>query len=143
MSQTQEVRGVATSIRSEGGFTHVRYHATDVVSFSDKEIILRTGGWFSVTTKLRMNQAANQFDLGFVVGSDKGEWKVSTLPFDAPGARMFRFRGNTLRLRRNADGTMERVEDGRRGYKRSPLTALQEQVRRARGGDAPVKAQRF
>ncbi|MCP3678552.1 MAG: hypothetical protein GY721_13510 [Deltaproteobacteria bacterium] len=76
MGQTAKVRGVATSIRTADKVTSIRYHNTDVVEFSDKEIILNSGGWQTATTKTRMNQAANQFDLGYTVYQTKGEWFV-------------------------------------------------------------------
>lgn len=77
MGQTQQVRGVATSIRTEKGITYVRYHNTDVVSFTDKRVTLRTGGWCTVTTKTRMNQAANQFGLGYSVYQKNHDWYVN------------------------------------------------------------------
>lgn len=79
MSQTREVRGVATSIRSDGEWTHVRYHATDVVSFNAHEVVLRSGGWETATTKLRMNQASHQFNLGYTVYQHKHEWFVMSI----------------------------------------------------------------
>lgn len=82
MSQTQEVRGVATSIRTENGWTIIRYHSTDVVKFNDKQIILDSGGWLTATTKTRMNQAANQFDLGFHISQRNFKWFVVDLRID-------------------------------------------------------------
>ncbi len=86
MAQTREVRGVATNIRSDREGTHVRYHSTDVVTFTPSEITLRTGGWSTATTKTRMNQAANQFGLGYRVYAKSHRWFVDTgysvLPFD-------------------------------------------------------------
>jgi hypothetical protein len=41
-------------------------------------IILRTGGWKSVTTKRKMNQAAVEFSLPFQVWQHKHEWWVRT-----------------------------------------------------------------
>ena len=76
MAQNREVRGVATNIRTENGTTHVRYHYTDVVSFNEDTIVLRSGGWQTVTTKARMNQTANQFGLNFSVFQRKGSWFV-------------------------------------------------------------------
>jgi len=85
MAQTQEVRGVATSIRTENGTTTVKYHNTDVVSFDSNFVVLDSGGWQTVTTKLRMNQASNQFGLGYSVFQKDREWFVDwdgqTLPF--------------------------------------------------------------
>lgn len=77
MAQTSIVRGVATTIRGEDGYTIVRYHSTDVVKFDDCQIILNSGKWQTVTTKLRMNQTSNQFGLGYGVYQRKHQWYVS------------------------------------------------------------------
>ena len=79
MPQLSNVSGVATSIRTDADGTHIRYHSTDVVSFTNETITLRTGGWRTVTTKARMNQASNQFALGFSVYQSKGIWYVRIL----------------------------------------------------------------
>src|SRR5438046_8308104 len=76
MPQTREVHGVATSVRTNGEWTHVRYHDTDVVSFTRDKIVLRSGGWETATTKLRMNQTAAQFGLGFKVYQRQHKWRV-------------------------------------------------------------------
>lgn len=76
MGQTRRLGTTATSVRRDGHVTHVRYHETDVVSFSPTQITLRTGGWKAVTTKLRMNQASRQFNLGYNVYQVKGQWYV-------------------------------------------------------------------
>ncbi len=78
MSQTQIFRGVQTRITRIGGTTQFIYRGTTVVELVDGGIILRNGGWSSVTTKLRMNQAANQFGLGFVVYQEAFAWFVVT-----------------------------------------------------------------
>ncbi len=77
MGQTHKLGATATSVRTENGTTHIRYHQTDVVSFDDHSITLRTGGWKTVTTKSRMNQASHQFNLGYGVSQRKGQWYVS------------------------------------------------------------------
>ena len=88
MAQTGRVSGVSTNVKEERGWTIVRYHSTDVVRFNQHEIILNTGGWRTATTKLRMNQTANQYRLGFNVFQTKGMWHVviqrdgRTVPFD-------------------------------------------------------------
>jgi len=85
MGQTQRVSGVATSIRQEGADTVIRYHATDVVRFNARRIILDTGGWRTSTTKARMNQAANQYGLGYCAYQKDFAWYVEyqgkTLPY--------------------------------------------------------------
>ena len=86
MGQTQRVRGRATSVRQEGSDTVIRYHETDVVRFNADRIILDTGGWQTVTTKVRMNQAAHQYGLGYSVYQKDFRWYVEyqgkTLPFE-------------------------------------------------------------
>ena len=54
-------------------------------------IVLRTDGWKSVTTKRKMNQAANEFNLPFQVWQHKGQWwRVRT------DAGEFAFDGDTF-----------------------------------------------
>lgn len=67
----------ATAVYSDGEETTVRYHGTTVVTFDSRRILLRTGGWETHTTKTRMNQASNQFHLGYHVYQEKGEWFVN------------------------------------------------------------------
>lgn len=91
MSQTQRVSGVATHIYNstgkDGNRTQVFYHQTCVVEFDEKIVKLCTGGWKTATTKTRMNQASNQFGLGYQVSQKKGDWfvdyKGQTIPFDS------------------------------------------------------------
>lgn len=90
MSQNKEVKGVATSVYTdENGAQCVRYHETVVFQrTAEGSIILRTGGWRTATTKLRMNQAFNQFDLPYSVYQKKSDWFVwirgtdTHIPFD-------------------------------------------------------------
>ena len=58
----------------DDNFTKVIYHSTCVVSFNRNIIVLNTGGWYSCTTKKRMNQASEQFNLGYRVTKRKGIW---------------------------------------------------------------------
>ena len=58
----------------------VTYTNTNIVSWTKGKIILRSGGWESVTTKRKMNQASIQFGLGVSVYQRKGVWYVDT-PF--------------------------------------------------------------
>ena len=66
----------------------VTYHQTEVVDVSNLPwVTLRTGGWKSVTTKRRMNQAAEHFSLPFRVFQSDHHWFIellglSTIPFD-------------------------------------------------------------
>lgn len=77
MSQTTTIGNHKTRINKEENKIKVKYWDTNVVTFDDNEIVLNTGGWKSMTTKLRMNQTSNQFNLGFRVSQSKGVWYVS------------------------------------------------------------------
>ena len=77
MGQTHTIGRVATSVFTEDGVTRVVYHSTPVVSFDNETITLRTDGWTTGTTKTRMNQAANQFGLGFYVFQKDYTWYVA------------------------------------------------------------------
>jgi hypothetical protein len=73
----QDVSGVSTRVwKDSEGNTHVTYHSTEVVSFNDRWITLRTGGHQTVTTKKRMNEASQVFDLGYGVWSERGDWYI-------------------------------------------------------------------
>lgn len=65
-----------TVIATFDGFTQVVYHSTPVVKFSASTIVLDSGGWQSATSKTRMNQAANQFGLGYNVFQKDWDWFV-------------------------------------------------------------------
>lgn len=108
MSQLMRVTGVATNVTMDDDWTRVWYHGTNVVSISTTHVILRTGGWFTATTKVRMNQAANQFELGFKVAADKGEWAVYTLPHGSSRQRVIRFNGADTLVLRRIGGSVER-----------------------------------
>ena len=95
-------RKVATSVRREplGDIeelrykTIVRYHDTDIVKFSENYIELNTGGWFTATTKKRMNQAASEYGLDFYVYQLDGTWYVRR------GEVRYGFNGNVAVLKR-------------------------------------------
>jgi hypothetical protein len=78
MSQTAICRGRATAVkRDNDGTLRITYHNTDVVSV-DREgrVTLDSGNYRTYTTKLRMNQAANQFNLGYQIQQRDFEWWV-------------------------------------------------------------------
>ena len=56
----------------------VTYQTTNIVEFNAERVHLDTGGWQSVTTKRKMNQAANQFDLGYSVTQVNHVWWIWT-----------------------------------------------------------------
>lgn len=76
MTQTNQARGRSTAIITEAGITKVIYHKTVVVAFDATRIILSSGGYETVTTKRRMNQASNQSGLGYSVSQENYKWYV-------------------------------------------------------------------
>lgn len=94
MSQTQRVTGVATKVEQIADLLKIKYHNTVVVEASDSHIILRTGGWKTNTTKTRMNQASNQFELGYQVYQKNFDWFVTYK------GETHEFNGNNLTLDR-------------------------------------------
>lgn len=94
MPQQFKISGVATTIKTVNGLTEIVYHSTPVVSFNDKVIILNTGGWWTNTTKTRMNQTSHQFDLGFSVYQKDYSWFVDYC------GKTLSFISNTLELKR-------------------------------------------
>jgi hypothetical protein len=96
MGQMHKISRNNTTVTRHDGTVVVTLHSTDVVKVSlDKTVTLDTGGWCTVTTKARMNQAATELGLGFRVFAEKGNWFVRvfettpnnfefghTIPFD-------------------------------------------------------------
>lgn len=77
MAQQDKVGKTATVIGKDDDAMYVQYHQTKVVTWDDKKIILDTGGYETAATKSRMNQASNQFNLGYRVYQEKGNWFVT------------------------------------------------------------------
>lgn len=86
----------STSIVRDGDDTEIAYHGTKVVVFNDASITLDTRGFFTVTTKRRMNEASNMFNLGYQVNQVKGRWIVRFKGKDYP------YRGDRLSLDRKS-----------------------------------------
>lgn len=102
MSQLHRISKYKTKIIREGLETRVRLYSTDVVTFCPDRIILNTGGWETVTTKSRMNQASNQFQLGYYVFSKKGQMYCRM----KDGTNAVPFSGNKLEIVRNHNANL-------------------------------------
>ena len=78
MSRQDKIGTPKTSVYVDSdGSTCVQYHATVVVKRdAHGKITLESGGWRTVTTKARMNQALRQWGTGYSVHQVKGEWFV-------------------------------------------------------------------
>jgi len=72
------VYGANTKILDiQGGYKAVIYQDTAVVKFNDSRIILTAPDSAKTqTTKLRMNQASYQYNLGYMVVKIRGKWFV-------------------------------------------------------------------
>ena len=86
MSQTQRISKNNTAIiHHTNGNISVILHSTEIVTIKTDVIELNTGGYFTATTKTRMNQVSNEMGLGYQVYQKKGEWfcryKGESIPF--------------------------------------------------------------
>tara|TARA_B110000902_G_C14192459_1_gene544698 strand:- start:487 stop:945 length:459 start_codon:yes stop_codon:yes gene_type:complete len=63
-------------VRDDGGFG-VRLHNTEVVIHYEDKIVLDTGGWYSVTTKARMNEYTP-----FHICQKDYDWYVDDMPYE-------------------------------------------------------------
>ena len=74
-----------TSVFAEDSVLKVCYHNTIVVEVTEDNIKLCCGGWYTNTTKRRMNQASRQYGLGVHVYQVNYDWYVGyngeVLPF--------------------------------------------------------------
>lgn len=87
MPRMDRLSNYQTTIAARNGNTCITYVSTVIVEFDHENIILRTGGYRTVTTKRKMNQAARQFGLGYRVFQHDFEWFVrrpdgGDMPFD-------------------------------------------------------------
>jgi hypothetical protein len=96
MPQQYKIGKYNTTVRMEDNTTIVTLYNTDIVKVSYDSIILNTGGWDTPTTKTRMNQTSNQFNLGFRVYQKNYSWFV-----DYNGETL-QFSDNKITLRRLA-----------------------------------------
>lgn len=62
----------------EGDITRVYYYSTNIVTFTDDEILLDTGGQRSPRIRAQMNQVAFLYALNFNVDQEGIEWFVRT-----------------------------------------------------------------
>jgi hypothetical protein len=69
-----------TTVREiDDGKTEVIYYKTAIVTFDEGTIELNTGGYWTRSTKVRMNQVSWFFKLGYTVFQEKETWYVEYL----------------------------------------------------------------
>lgn len=79
MPHMHKLSSYRTNVMVTGDRLSVIYADTMIVEKVGDKITLDSGGWETVTTKRKMNQAANQFALGYGVFQKDYKWFV-TLP---------------------------------------------------------------
>ena len=86
MSQQHSIGSHATTVASnDKGIIRITYHSTVVVAIEpDGGVTLDSGGWRTNTTKTRMNQASNQYKLGYKVYQKTGDWFINMAGIDVP-----------------------------------------------------------
>ena len=89
MAQTQTIGTHKTTVLNKDNSIEVYYHDTMVVYVSGKYLTLNTGGYYTATTKLRMNQTSNQYNLEYRVFQKDFNWFVDfegeIIPFHKSG----------------------------------------------------------
>jgi len=63
-------------IHHRNGDTGVILHQTEIVRFNKNRIILNTGGYDTATTKKRMNEVSQEFNLGYEVYQSDHTWYI-------------------------------------------------------------------
>lgn len=83
-----------TSIQKIAQTTKIALYDTTIVEFTKKTIKLNSGGFYTRTTKERMNQVSREYNLGFQVFQDKYIWQV------AYKDRLYTFENNLCVIKR-------------------------------------------
>ena len=83
MPRMNKLSNYRTAIFMCDGWQCVVYAETIIVRWNDDTILLNTGGWKSVTTKRKMNQASRQFNLGYAVYQKDYCWFLRVFERDA------------------------------------------------------------
>ena len=78
MGQVNTVGTHKTTVATDDDVLMVTYHNTVVVKVTNNRYVtLNTGGWYTNTTKTRMNQVSNQYGLRYSVYQVDFAWYVS------------------------------------------------------------------
>lgn len=79
MPRMDKLSNYRTTVANLDDALTVTYVDTPIVIATDLTVTLNSGGYQTVTTKRKMNQASNQFGLGYGVYQKDHDWFV-TLP---------------------------------------------------------------
>jgi len=77
MPRMDKLSNYRTTVVCTNGRISVIYVSTEIVLVAGDLITLSSGGYETVTTKRKMNQASHQFGLGYGVAQRKGKWFVT------------------------------------------------------------------
>ena len=67
----------ATKVEYKDGILTVYYHSAAVITVCKGFVTMRTGGWFTNTTKNRINQVLSLLDVEYGIYQERGLWYVS------------------------------------------------------------------
>lgn len=128
-AKTPLVKAVATALVQRPGWTALKFHDTEVIGFNEEMITLNSGGWQTVTTKRRMNQAADLYDLGIAVVQRHHDWWVhlrdrsgAFFPLEEDCPLAF-YDGITISRDRSQPHPLEVQQEGERDYNGWPNKA--------------------
>ncbi len=76
MARMDRLSNYRTTVMCTNGRIAVTYVSTLIVDATPDQVTLDSGGWHTVTTKRKMNQASRQFGLGYAVLQRAGKWLV-------------------------------------------------------------------
>lgn len=79
MARMNKIGSHKTTVYHDSGATCVRYHATELLRVTDSTIVLNSGGYRTVTTKRRINQAMAEWNLPYRVEQVNFNWYVRKL----------------------------------------------------------------
>lgn len=80
-SRGQKKIGNNTYLRRRSDYSiGLQYHATDVVTFTPSGMVVTSGGWYTTTTKERINWALES--VGLYVYQEKGTWYLQDRQLD-------------------------------------------------------------
>lgn len=78
MTQQARISRNNTKIERLGEYRVVTLHGTPIVKVhSSGAVTLNSGGWRTSTTKTRINQVANEWNLGFSVYQRNFDWYIT------------------------------------------------------------------
>ena len=79
------IKKKATTYEKNGEEIIFRLYHTNIVTIRPHEVILDSGGYRTMTTKRRINQILEEYDIPYKLSNIRGRWVVTGTKFDAGG----------------------------------------------------------